>query len=462
MSKNVRKEKDIFGEIEIPGKAYWGIQTQRALNTFKISGIKFNFEFIKAIALIKRYAAEVNFELGLIDKKISDAIIKASEEILEGKFKKEFPLDIFQTGSGTSTHMNVNEVIANRANEILGYPMGSKKIVHPNDHVNLGQSSNDVIPSAIHISTRIKLEELIESLEILYKELYKKREEFREIIKIGRTHLQDAVPITLGQEFSAYAAQIEKDIERIKFNFSYLEELPLGGTAVGTGINSHPEFGKRVIKKISQRLGIPFKEAPNKFEEISSKDTLVHLMGSLNTLSVSLMKIANDLRILSSGPRTAIGEIILPPIQPGSSIMPGKINPVIPEMMMQVCAQVMGATFTITIAGQNGPLELNIMMPLIAHNILFSIEILKNGIKIFAENCIKDIKADEKRCKELLEWSTSLITPLALKLGYERATEIAYKAYKEGKKIKDVILEERVLPDAEVDEILDYKKMIGF
>ncbi len=460
--KDFRKEKDFLGEIEIPKKAYWGVHTQRTLNNFKISGIKFPFEFIKAIVLIKRYAAEVNKELGLINKEIADSIIKACEEILEGNLEDQFPIDIFQTGSGTSTNMNVNEVIANRANEILGYPLGNKKPVHPNDHVNLGQSSNDVIPSAIHITARIKLEELLGSLQILYEELKKKEEEFKEIIKAGRTHLQDAVPITLGQEFSSYAEQIKKGIERIKFNSSYLEELPLGGTAIGTGINTHPEFGKKVIDKISQRLGISFKEASNKFEGISAKDAVVHLMGSLNTLCVSLMKIANDLRILSSGPRTAIGEIILPAIQAGSSIMPGKVNPVIPEIMMQICVQVMGNALTVSIGGQNAPLELNVMMPIIAYNMIFSIEILKNGIKIFAEKCIRGIEADVKRCRELMEWSIGIITPLALKIGYDKAAEIAFKAYKENKKIKDVLVEEGILTSEEVEEILKPEKMLGF
>jgi len=460
VNEDVRKDKDSLGEVEITAKAYWGANTQRALNNFKVSGLNLPFEFIKAIVLIKRYSAEVNAELGLLDKNISEAIIKASEEIIEGKFKDQFPLDVFQTGSGTSTNMNVNEVITNRANEILGYPLGSKKPVHPNDHVNLGQSSNDVIPSAIHVSTRIKLEELLESLEILYKEFDKKAEEFKNVVKIGRTHLQDAVPMTLGQEFSAYATQVKKGIERIKFNFPYLEELPLGGTAVGTGINSHPEFGKRVIKKISERTKIPFKEAENRFEGISAKDAVVNLMGSLNTLCVSLMKIANDLRILSSGPRTGIGEIILPALQPGSSIMPGKVNPVIPEMMIQVCAQVMGNSLSVSIAGQNAPLELNIMMPLIAYNTLFSIEILKNGTRIFAEKCVKGIKANEKRCRDFVEWSTSIITPLALKIGYDKAAEIAYKAFKEGKKVKDVVVEEGILTPQEADEILNPENMI--
>ncbi|MEO0287747.1 MAG: lyase family protein, partial [candidate division WOR-3 bacterium] len=304
--------------------------------------------------------------------------------------------------------------------------------------------------------------ELLGSLQILYEELKKKKEEFKEIIKAGRTHLQDAVPITLGQEFSSYAEQIKKGIERIKFNSSYLEELPLGGTAIGTGINTHPEFGKRVIDKISQRLGISFKEASNKFEGISAKDAVVHLMGSLNTLCVSLMKIANDLRILSSGPRTAIGEIILPAIQAGSSIMPGKVNPVIPEIMMQICAQVIGNALTVSIGGQNAPLELNVMMPIIAYNMIFSIEILKNGIKIFAEKCIRGIEADVKRCRELMEWSIGIITPLALKIGYDKAAEIAFKAYKENKKIKDVLVDEGILTSEEVEEILKPEKMLGF
>lgn len=460
MSKKTRKERDSLGEVKVPINAYWGAQTQRALKNFKVSGLIFPYEFIFSIVLIKRFAAEVNQSLGLLQKNIASAIIKACEEILEGKFNDQFPLDIFQTGSGTSTNMNVNEVIANRANEILGYPLKGKKLVHPNDHVNLGQSSNDVIPSAIHISIRLKLEQLLKALEKLHKEFDKKTKEFKGIIKIGRTHLQDAVPITLGQEFSAYAEQVKKNMQRIGYSLPHLEELPLGGTAVGTSLNAHPEFARRVIKKISQKTNIPFRETSNKFEGISSKDAVVQLMGTLNTLCVSLMKISNDLRLISSGPRAGFGEINLPALQPGSSIMPGKVNPVIPEMMIQICADVMGKAFSITIAGQNAPLELNIMMPLIAYNTLFSIEILKNGINIFAEKCISGIKANKKRCKEFAEWSTSIITPLALKIGYDRAAEIAHRAYKTNKKIKEIVVEEGILTEEEAEEILAPEKMV--
>lgn len=460
MGNKVRKEKDPLGEIEVPKDAYWGAQTQRALENFKISGIKFPFEFVSAIVLIKRYAAEVNKHLGLLSREVAFAIMKACEEILEGKFHDQFPLDIFQTGSGTSTHMNVNEVIANRANQILGYDLGTKKPIHPNDDVNLSQSSNDVIPSAIHISTRIKLEGLLKALANLAKEFDRKAESFKGVIKIGRTHLQDAVPMTLGQEMSAFSEQIKKGIQRIQSNFGHLEELSLGGTAVGTGINAHPEFGKSVIQKIAKRTNIPFKEMKNKFEGIASKDALVHLMGSLNTLAVSLMKISNDLRLLSSGPKAGLGEIILPALQPGSSIMPGKVNPVIPEMMIQICAEVMGKAFSMTVAGQHGPLQLNMMMPLMAYNTLFSIEILKNGIQVFTEKCISGIKTNEKRCRELVEWSPGIITPLALKIGYDKAAKIAQKAYRENKKIKDIILEEGILTKEEVDEILNPDKMV--
>jgi fumarate hydratase class II len=411
--------------------------------------------------MIKRYAAEVNAELGLLDPKIADAIIQAAEEVMEGKFDEHFPLYVFQTGSATSTNMNVNEVIANRANEILGSPLGSKHPVHPNDHVNKGQSSNDVIPSAIHIALRLSAEDLVKSLEYLEEAFRKKEEEFKDVIKIGRTHLQDAVPMTLGQEFSAFATQIKHSITRIKNTFYHLEELALGGTAVGTGLNTHKEFAPRVISKISKRTGIPFREAENKFEALATKDAVVEYMGALNTLAVSLMKIGNDIRLLSSGPRTAIAEIILPSLQPGSSIMPGKVNPVIPEMMIQVAAHIMGAHLIVSIGGQHAPLQLNVMQPLIAYHSITSTDILTNAVKVFADKCVLGIEANRKRCEELVEWSMALVTPLALKIGYDRAAEVAYKAYKENKTVRQVVVEEGILTEEEAREILDPKKMLG-
>ena len=456
-----RIEKDTMGEVKVPAWAYWGAQTQRAIENFPISGWRIPKKMIYAIAMIKRYAAEVNAELGLLDPKIADAIIQASEEVMEGKFDEHFPIDVFQTGSATSTNMNVNEVIANRANEILGSPLGSKHPVHPNDHVNKGQSSNDVIPSAIHIALRLSAEDLIKSLEYLENAFRKKEEEFKDVIKIGRTHLQDAVPMTLGQEFSAFATQIKHSITRIKNTFYHLEELALGGTAVGTGLNTHKEFAPRVISKISKRTGIPFREAENKFEALATKDAVVEYMGALNTLAVSLMKIGNDIRLLSSGPRTAIAEIILPSLQPGSSIMPGKVNPVIPEMMIQVAAHIMGAHLIVSIGGQHAPLQLNVMQPLIAYHSITSTDILTNAVKVFADKCVIGIEANRKRCEELVEWSMALVTPLALKIGYDRAAEISYKAYKENKTVRQVVVEEGILTEEEAREILDPKKMLG-
>jgi len=456
-----RIEKDTMGEVKVPAWAYWGAQTQRAIENFPISGWRIPKKMIYAIAMIKRYAAEVNAELGLLDPKIADAIIRAAEEVMEGKFDEHFPIDVFQTGSATSTNMNVNEVIANRANEILGSPLGSKHPVHPNDHVNKGQSSNDVIPSAIHIALRLSAEDLIKSLEYLENAFRKKEEEFKDVIKIGRTHLQDAVPMTLGQEFSAFATQIKHSITRIKNTFYHLEELALGGTAVGTGLNTHKEFAPRVISKISKRTGIPFREAENKFEALATKDAVVEYMGALNTLAVSLMKIGNDIRLLSSGPRTAIAEIILPSLQPGSSIMPGKVNPVIPEMIIQVAAHIMGAHLIVSIGGQHAPLQLNVMQPLIAYHSITSTDILTNAVKVFADKCVIGIEANRKRCEELVEWSMALVTPLALKIGYDRAAEISYKAYKENKTVRQVVVEEGILTEEEAREILDPKKMLG-
>jgi fumarate hydratase class II len=456
-----RIEKDTMGEVKVPAWAYWGAQTQRAIENFPISGWRIPKKMIYAIAMIKRYAAEVNAELGLLDPKIADAIIQAAEEVMEGKFDEHFPLYVFQTGSATSTNMNVNEVIANRANEILGSPLGSKHPVHPNDHVNKGQSSNDVIPSAIHIALRLSAEDLVKSLEYLEEAFRKKEEEFKDVIKIGRTHLQDAVPMTLGQEFSAFATQIKHSITRIKNTFYHLEELALGGTAVGTGLNTHKEFAPRVISKISKRTGIPFREAENKFEALATKDAVVEYMGALNTLAVSLMKIGNDIRLLSSGPRTAIAEIILPSLQPGSSIMPGKVNPVIPEMMIQVAAHIMGAHLIVSIGGQHAPLQLNVMQPLIAYHSITSTDILTNAVKVFADKCVLGIEANRKRCEELVEWSMALVTPLALKIGYDRAAEVAYKAYKENKTVRQVVVEEGILTEEEAREILDPKKMLG-
>ncbi|MBN1798131.1 MAG: class II fumarate hydratase [Spirochaetales bacterium] len=456
-----RTESDSFGSLKLPDWSYWGAQTERAVNNFTVSPLRIPLRLLEALVLIKRSAAETNTALGLLDKQLSQAIVKAASEIMEGNWDEHFPVDVFQTGSGTSWNMNVNEVIANRANEILGEKRGKKYPVHPNDHVNMGQSSNDVIPSAINISNRLELERLKHALKDLEKELKEKAARFKDIIKIGRTHLQDAVPLTLGQEFSGYLYQIKKNTERILSVFSHLEELPLGGTAVGTGINTHPQFATAIIKRLAGYTKVPFREAENKFQAIAARDVQVELMGTLNTLSCSLMKIANDLRFLSSGPRAGICEIELPPLQPGSSIMPGKVNPVIPEMVIQVCAHIMGKAVSVSIAGQTGPLDLQIMQPLIAYETLSSLELLTNTITVLAGRCIKGLKACPENCNAFVEKSLALVTPLALKIGYDKAAKIAQRAYRENKTVKQIALEEGVVTAQEVKIIFDPKQMLG-
>ncbi|MGC8767897.1 class II fumarate hydratase [Calditerrivibrio sp.] len=455
-----RVEKDSMGEVKVPEEVYWGAQTARAIENFVISEEQLPVEFIKAIAIVKMASAISNVELGLLDKTKGDAIIKASLEVIEGNFDDQFPIDIFQTGSATSTNMNVNEVIANRACELLGGKKGDKKLCHPNDDVNRGQSSNDVIPTAIHISFVLEGKKLIVALENLAKVFEKKVEEFKDIIKIGRTHLMDAVPMTLGQEFSGYLYQVKNSIRRLRDAEKYLFELPLGGTALGTGINTHPEFAKIAIKEIGGFTGVDFKQAENLFEGIASKDATVFFAGALNTLAVSLMKIANDLRLLSSGPRCGIGELSLPSLQPGSSIMPGKVNPVIPEATIQVAAEVMGNVHTMTIAGASSLLDLNVMMPLIAYKGLRSIKLLVNLINTLGDKCIKGIEANIDRCEELVEWSMAIVTPLALKVGYDKAAEIAYKAFNERKTVKQVVKEMGIMSNEEVEDFFDPKKMI--
>ncbi|MBL0717394.1 MAG: class II fumarate hydratase [Desulfosarcina sp.] len=390
--KSFRNEQDSMGNVPVPETAYYGAQTQRAVENFTISGFRFTPPFIKALGMIKKHAALANLGLGLLDPKLADAIIKASQEVMDGKLADQFVVDVFQTGSGTSTNMNANEVIAGRANELLTGKKGGKTPVHPNDHVNKGQSSNDVIPSTIHIAALTQIKDpLLPSLELLQGTLKEKSREFGEIKKIARTHLQDAVPMTLGQEFSAYARQIELGIDRIKSVEKGLAELALGGTAVGTGLNTHPEFAVALITGISKETGCPFREAQNHFEAQAAQDSVVYTSGSLKTISLSLMKIANDLRWLSSGPRCGLGEITIPSLQPGSSIMPGKVNPVIPEAIIQVAAQVIGNDTVITLAGQSGNFELNVMLPVMAHNLLQSIHLLFGAIMAFEEKCIRGI-----------------------------------------------------------------------
>lgn len=454
-----RIERDSIGAVKVPETAYYGAQTQRAVENFPISGIGFPTRFIHALALIKHTAAAVNQELSLLDPKIADGIRKAATEVIQGKHDKEFVVDIFQTGSGTSTNMNANEVIANRALEILGKSRGSEEI-HPNDHVNMGQSSNDVIPTALHMAALEAIHRaLLPALESLHKALDQKAGEFDSIVKIGRTHLADATPIRLGQEFSGYARQVELSIERIHAAARGLEELALGGTAVGTGINTHPEFATRVIKRISEMTGLPFREAKNHFEAQAAKDAVVQMSGSLKTLGVSLTKIANDLRWLSSGPRCGIGEIGLPDIQPGSSIMPGKVNPVICESVLQVAAHVMGCDATITVCGQAGNFELNVMMPIMALRLLEAIDFTANVVKAFAEKCVAGIEANRERCEQMIEKSLAMVTALAPVIGYDASAKIAKEAFDTGKTVREVARAHNVLPDDELDNILNPLRM---
>src|SRR2546421_8447989 len=464
-TEETRSERDSMGEMQVPADAYYGASTQRAVLNFPISDLRFPRQFIRALGQIKQAATQVNKELGTIEPQIAEAIIQAAQEVIDGKLDNHFVLDIFQTGSGTSTNMNANEVIANRASELLsgsrGYPAprhGSRK-VHPNDHVNFDQSSNDVIPTAMHLSALVSIEDdLIPALQMLQQALQQKADEFMPIVKTGRTHLQDATPIRLGQEFLGYAGQIERGIARMRHAESELSEVALGGTAVGTGVNTHPEFAARVCQRLSQMNGVTVHETGNHFQAQSTLDNVVEASGSLNTLAVSLMKIANDIRWLGSGPRAGIGEIDLPPVQPGSSIMPGKVNPVIAESVTMVCAQVMGNHTTITIAGQFGNFEINVMMPVSAYNLLQSIGLLASVTRNFTEQCIKGIKATTKG-PEMVERGLAIGTALAPIIGYDEAASISKEAYITGKTIREVARERTNLSEQELDRILDPASM---
>jgi len=445
---NFREETDTMGTVRVPAKAYFGPQTQRALENFSISGLTLPSAFIHALALIKKCAARVNTELGLLDAKISDSIMQAAREVMDGQFNDQFVVDVFQTGSGTSTNMNMNEVIASRANEMMTGKKGGKHPVHPNDHVNLGQSSNDVIPSTIHISSLIAIRKrLIPALDLLYETLLKKAVEFDDIQKIGRTHLQDAVPMTLGQEFSGYARQIELGVKRVAAVEERLAELALGGTAVGTGLNAHPEFGAKVIALISEHTRLPFQEAKNHFEAQAAQDAAVETSGALKTIAVSLIKIANDIRWLASGPRCGLAEIRIPSLQPGSSIMPGKVNPVIPEAMIQVAAQVVGNDATITLGGLSGNFELNVMLPVIAYNLMQSITLLASASEVFAKKCLAGVSANREKCAANIEQSLGLATGLVPHIGYDRAAAIAKKALDTGKTVREIASQEGILPE---------------
>jgi len=456
-----REESDSMGTVKVPEDAYYGAQTQRAVDNFSVSGLTLQLSFIRAIASLKKNAAQVNRDFGLLSPDLSPAIIQAAQEVIDGTFDEQFVVDVFQTGSGTSTNMNVNEVIAGRANEIMTGNIGGKSPVHPNDHVNCGQSSNDVIPSAIHIAALGSIrEKLLPSLEKLVRSLQAKSFEFAGVAKIGRTHLQDAVPMTLGQEFSGYARQVELGIERLKTIEPRLAELALGGTAVGTGMNTHAEFARRVIAMIAQETGIPFVEAKNHFEAQAAQDAAVEASGVLKTIAVSLMKIANDLRWLSSGPRCSINEIILPDLQPGSSIMPGKVNPVIPEVVLQVAAQVIGNDAAITIGGQAGNFELNTMLPLIAYNLLQSIMILAAAVTLFAEKCIDGITANKEQCASTVDTTIALVTPLVPIIGYDTAAAIAKEARETGKTIRGIALKKKILSEEQLNTLLGDKGKI--
>ncbi len=450
-----------MGKVAVPEKAYFGAQTQRAVLNFEVSGLRFPRPFIEALGLIKKAAAETNLELELLEPATAAAIVQAAHEIAGGRFDEHFPVDVFQTGSGTSTNMNANEVIANRAIEIDGGKVGDGSI-HPNDHVNLGQSSNDVIPTALHVSAMQQMERrLLPALHHLKSALQSKAEEFDEVIKIGRTHLQDAVPIRLGQEFSAYARMVEQAASRVAGTFDSLSELAIGGTAVGTGLNCPEGFPERVVQKLNEWTGLEFREAENRFEALSGRDAAVEASASLRSGAVSLTKIANDIRWLGSGPRCGIGEILLPPTQPGSSIMPGKVNPVIAESVTMVAAQVMGNDLTISLAGQSGNFELNVMMPIIAYNLLQSIDLLSNASLMFADKCIRGIEADRERCEEMVEKSLAMVTALAPLIGYDRAAEIAAEAYASGDTVRAVAHRRSGLSRAELEEALDPARQTG-
>ncbi len=455
-SVKTRIEKDSMGEMAVPKDALYGASTQRAVLNFPVSGYRFSRPFIRALGLIKWGAAQANHDLGLLDARRSALIVQAAEEVIEGKLDQHFPVDIFQTGSGTSTNTNANEVIANRCAQLAGKAIGSRELVHPNDHVNMGQSSNDVIPSAIHVSAAEQLQDcLLPALEKLRSALSGKAKEFHDIIKIGRTHLMDATPVRLGQEFGGYAQEVAYGKTRAEKAIEVLRELALGGTAVGTGLNRHSDFPAKVMRHLHQRTGIEFFEARDHFEAQGSKDAVVEASGQLKTIATGLFKIANDIRWLGSGPRCGIGEIRLPATQPGSSIMPGKVNPVLCESMMMVCAQVFGNDAVITWAGANGNFELNVMMPVMAHNILESIRLLGNVADAFTEKCVVGIEANEERCRELVELSMAMVTSLAPKIGYDRAAEIAKESARTGKTVREICREKKVLLDNDLEGALD-------
>ena len=458
-----RIERDSMGEMPVPADAYYGAQTQRAVLNFPISDLRFPRVFIRALCAIKQAAAETNAELGILDPRIADAIVRAAGECMDGKLDDQFVVDIFQTGSGTSTNMNANEVIANRAVELLGGTRGSRSpgpsSVHPNDDVNTCQSSNDVIPTAIHVAAMVVISEsLIPALKDLQQALSDKSDEFMDVIKMGRTHLQDATPIRLGQEFAGFAGQVERGISRLNAAQSELGEVALGGTAVGTGVNAHPEFAGTVCQRLSDSLGLEITETDSHFQAQSTLDNVVAASGAVRAVAVSLLKIANDIRLLGSGPRAGLGELALPEVQPGSSIMPGKVNPVIPESVIQVVAQVVGNDAAIAFGGQHGYFELNTMMPVVAHNLLQSLDLLASASRNFTDQCIVGLKATS-RGPESVESGLAMSTSLTPRIGYDAAAEISKEAFKSGRTVREVAREMTSLSDSELDDLLDPAKM---
>ncbi|HWL68492.1 MAG TPA: class II fumarate hydratase [Geminicoccus sp.] len=462
VAKEVRVESDTFGPIEVPADRHWGAQTQRSLQNFRIGDERMPAPLVRALGIVKLAAARVNVRLGQLDGKLGDAIAKAAEEVVELRLVDEFPLVVWQTGSGTQSNMNANEVIASRANELLNGSKGGKSPVHPNDHVNRGQSSNDTFPTAMHIAAGEQAcNALIPALEHLHAALAKKADEFKDIIKIGRTHLQDATPMTLGQEFGGYACQIAYGIERVKAALPRVWYLAQGGTAVGTGLNAKKGFAEGFAAEVATITGLPFVTAPNKFEALASHDAMVELSGALNTLAVSLMKIANDVRLLGSGPRCGLGEISLPENEPGSSIMPGKVNPTQSEALTMVCAQVMGNHVAASVGGSNGHFELNVFKPVIIYNVLQSIRLIADGCRSFTDNCVVGIEANRERLAQIMNESLMLVTALNPKIGYDNAAKVAKKAHKEGTTLKESALALGLLTEEEFDRLVRPELMLG-
>ncbi|HAD69735.1 MAG TPA: class II fumarate hydratase [Acinetobacter radioresistens] len=457
-----RIEHDTMGEVEVPNEALWGAQTQRSLQNFKIGQERLPRPMIRAMGLVKKAAAMTNAELGQITDEISGYIVGAAEEVIEGKWDAQFPLVVWQTGSGTQSNMNCNEVIANIANQKLGNALGSQKPVHPNDHVNRAQSTNDSFPTAIHVAASLQINELlIPAVTRLKDTLERKSEEFKDIVKIGRTHLQDATPLTLGQEFSGYVSQLDHGLKRLNQALEGLYELPLGGTAVGTGLNAHPQYAEKAATRLSQFTGLPFITAPNKFEALAGRDAAVFASGALKTLATSLNKIANDIRWLASGPRCGLGELYIPENEPGSSIMPGKVNPTQSEAMTMVVAQVLGNDTTINIAGASGNFELNVFMPVIAFNLLQSIQLLGDACNSFNDNCALGIEPNREKIDYFLHNSLMLVTALNPVIGYENAAKVAKTAYKQGKTLKQVAVELNLVSEQQFDEVVRPEKMVS-